>query len=111
MLNLNYLIILLVVFILGGFLGWFLHRFEFKGKAIRMREEAQSIIRQAREEARNIRREAVLQAKDKFYKMKSEFEAEIKEKRKELQRFENRLIQKEEQLDAKLSMLEKRNRH
>ena len=108
MLNLNYLIILLVVFILGGFLGWFLHRFEFKGKAIRMREEAQSIIRQAREEARNIRREAVLQAKDKFYKMKSEFEAEIKEKRRELQRFENRLIQKEEQLDAKLSMLEKK---
>ena len=107
MLNLNHLIILLVVFILGGFLGWFLHRFEFKGKAIRMRE-AQSIIRQAREEARNIRREAVLQAKDKFYKMKSEFEAEIKEKRRELQRFENRLIQKEEQLDAKLSMLEKK---
>ncbi len=105
---LNYVIIGLIVFFLGIALGWLVHRFEFKGRAIRAREQVHSIIKQAKEEARSIRRETTLQAKDKFYRMKSEFETEVKEKRKDLQRLENRLIQKEEQLDSKISVLEKK---
>ncbi len=105
---LNYAISALAIFFLGIVLGWLVHRFEFKGRRIKAREQTHSIIKQAKEEARNIRREATLQAKDKFYRMKSEFEAEVKEKRKDLQRLENRLIQKEEQLDKKSSVLDKK---
>ncbi len=56
------------------------------------------------------RKEAILQAKDQSHQIRSEIEAEYRERRSDLQRQERRLQQKEESLDRKLDAVEKREK-
>ena len=68
--------------------------------------EAQKIRKDAEKEAENIKKNAELEAKDLLYQTKSQFEAESKERRKDLQKLENRLMQKEENLEKKSDAIE-----
>ncbi len=70
--------------------------------------EAQTIVQTAKLEADGVIKEAGIEAKDLLFNMKSEFEAEAKDTRAELKRLENRLIQKEENIDRKAENLEQR---
>lgn len=54
------------------------------------------------------RKEAILEAKEQDLKLRKEFEAETKQKRAELQKQENRLTQKEDSLDKKDEMYNKK---
>ncbi|MFW6146974.1 MAG: ribonuclease Y [Thermodesulfobacteriota bacterium] len=69
---------------------------------------AKKIVLEASKQAETIRKEAQLQAKDKLYQMKLEFEDETRSRRKELQSQERRLFQKEETLEKKMNHLEER---
>ncbi len=71
-------------------------------------EEAQRIIEDAKRRSATLLKEAKLEAKDKLFKMKSDFDAETSETRSELKKQERRLIQKEENLDRKHEQLERR---
>ncbi|MBR4030837.1 MAG: ribonuclease Y, partial [Clostridia bacterium] len=51
----------------------------------------------------------LIEAKDEIYKMRSEAEKEIKDRRTEVQRQERRIQQKEENLDRKVENLEKKD--
>jgi ribonuclease Y len=82
--------------------------FKKKVKEPVSKEEADSLIERARQEAERIKREASLEAKDIVYKAKSEFERELKERQHELNRMERRLRAKEESLEKKLDKLEHR---
>ena len=53
-------------------------------------------------------REALLEAKEETIKAKNDFEKESRERRAELQRYEKRVLNKEEQIDRKLESLEKK---
>ncbi len=55
-----------------------------------------------------MKKESLLEAKDDIYKMRSEAEKEIKDRRVEVQRQERRIQQKEESLDRKLENLERK---
>ena len=72
--------------------------------------EAEQIVKAARNEADGLIKEAGIEAKDRLFKMKSDFESEAKETRSELKRLEKRLIQKEENIDRKTDLFEKRDR-
>ncbi len=72
--------------------------------------EAARILEDARRRSETLVKEAELEAKDKIYKIQSEFESEVKEARSELKQRENRLIQKEEQFEGKQEKLEQRFR-
>jgi len=72
------------------------------------RNESRRIIEDARLRAENLLKEAKLEAKDRLFEMKSNFDAETAEARKELKKQEQRLISKEENLDRKYDQLEKR---
>ncbi len=85
----------------------------FKGKIASQRiktaeEEASRIIEDANRRAATLLKESKLEAKDKLFKMKSEFDAETRETRFELKRIERRVLQKEENIDRKTEQLEKR---
>ena len=69
---------------------------------------SRKIVLEASKQAETIRKEAQLQAKDKLYQMKIDFEEETRSRRKELQNQERRLFQKEETLDKKMEQLEQR---
>jgi len=98
--------------LIGIFIGigslWLIQHIFLKRELFTAKEEAKRIIEDAKEEARQIKQEASSHAKEILYQMRSDFEREIKEKRKDLQRLENRLLRKEEQVDKKLTTLEKK---
>ena len=110
-------------FLFGGGLSWFLY-----AKALRSRNR--KIIKDAEIEAEVIRKDKILQAKEKFLQLKSEHEKEINSRNARVLAAENKLKQKEviftqrmeelqrkkkevdvikENLDAQLLLLDKKN--
>ena len=71
-------------------------------------EKAREIIDDALKTAETKKREALLEAKEENLKAKNDLEKETKERRAEIQRYEKRVLGKEESLDKKLDALEKR---
>ena len=71
-------------------------------------EKAREIIDEAVRTAEAKKREALLEAKEESIKAKNEFEKESKERRTELQRYEKRVLNKEEVLDRKSEAIEKK---
>jgi ribonuclease Y len=101
--------------IVGGFVVGFVMAYLIKGKIVSgkvraAKEEALNIIRDAKRKSETLLKEARLEAKDRLFKMKSEFDTETKETRSELRKQERRLISKEENIDKKLEQLEHRDR-
>ncbi len=71
-------------------------------------EKAREIIDEALKTAETKKREALLEAKEESLRTKNELEKETKERRTELQRYEKRVLTKEETLDRKTEALEKK---
>lgn len=71
-------------------------------------EKARVIIDEALKTAETKKREALLEAKEEALKNKNEIERESKERRAEIQRYEKRVLSKEEALDKKSEVLEKK---
>ena len=70
--------------------------------------KSREIIDEALKVAETKKREALLEAKEESLKTKNELEKETKERRAELQRYERRVLSKEENVDKKSEMLEKK---
>ena len=71
-------------------------------------EKSREIIDEALKTAETKKREALLEAKEESLRTKNELERETKERRAELQRYERRVLNKEENLDKKSETLERR---
>ena len=71
-------------------------------------ERSREIIDEALKVAETKKREALLEAKEESLKTKNELEKETRERRAELQRYERRVLSKEENLDKRAETLEKR---
>lgn len=94
--------------IVAFFLGY-LYRKKIAEKTIKSAEqEAQRIVEEAKKQAEAYKKEATLLAKEEIHRARSEFDREVRERRAELQRFERRLIQKEEMLDKKMAAVEEK---
>lgn len=68
--------------------------------------KASDIINSAKAKAENKKREVLLEAKEEIIKNKAEADKEIRSRRDEISKQENRLMQKEETLDKKISDFE-----
>jgi len=77
-------------------------------RLVRAGEEAEKIKERAEDEARRITKEAELQAKDYLYQAKLEFEEESKKVSEEQKTIQRRLLQREENLDKKVDLLDKK---
>lgn len=71
-------------------------------------EKSREIIDEALKTAETKKREALLEAKEESLKTKNELEKETKERRAELQRYERRVLSKEENLDKKSEAMERK---
>ncbi len=80
----------------------------YEGKIGIAEEKAREIIDEALKTAETKKREALLEAKEESIKTKNELDRETKERRAELQRYERRVLSKEENLDKKAENMEKR---
>ena len=91
---------------MGIIVGYFVRKNISEAKIGQAEKMADDIIDKAKKDAETLQKEKLLEAKEEIHKWRNEAEKENKERRTELQKFERRLIQKEEVLDKKLQTLE-----
>jgi len=101
-------IVALAGIIAGAVIGIIVRKKMADSKLDSAEEYSRKVILEASKQAETIKKEAELQAKDKLYQMKLDFEEETRSRRKELQGQEKRLFQKEETLEKKMQQLEQR---
>ena len=74
-----------------------------------MKKRGDEILKSAREEAENIKKEKIFQAKERFLQLKSEHEQHIAEKNKQIAEAESRMHQKQNALNQQASELGRKN--
>ena len=90
-------------FLIGGALAYVIWNRALNSKKAR-------IINEAKAEGEVIKKDKVLQAKEKFLQLKSDHEKYIIEKSANVNEFENRLKQKDNQLNQRRDELQKKTR-
>ncbi len=95
----------IAMFSVGTLIGYLLRRVIGEAKISSAEAEAQRILEQSTKNAQTRHREIVLEARDNAQKIRAEIDRESRERRREIQRFEHRLINKEESLDRRQESL------
>jgi len=102
-----------VVFLVAFFIGWLTSGKISKNKISRAKEIAAEIITDAEKEAKNIKREKLLEVKDEWLKKKQEFDNELNNRRQKSQNYEKKIESRELNLEKKYELVtekEKQNR-
>ncbi|MBI5206910.1 MAG: ribonuclease Y [Candidatus Firestonebacteria bacterium] len=110
MFNIGSIIVFILIFIIGNAVGFFLRKIMAENKVMTAEKMSKKIIEEAEKEASTQKKQAILEAKEELYKDRANFERENKERRIELINLEKRLLQKEENLDRKVELLEKKEK-
>ncbi|KPK84966.1 MAG: ribonuclease [Bacteroides sp. SM23_62_1] len=92
-----------VAFIAGIVITYFVYQ-EF------LKRKSMNIIREAEIEAEVIKKDKILQAKEKFLQLKSEHEKAINEKNQKILTIENRLKQREGMVSSKFEEIQRKNK-
>ncbi len=101
-------IVALTGIIVGAVIGIIVHKKMAEKRLDSAEDYSRKVISEAKKQAETIRKETQLQAKDKLYQMKLDFEEETRLRRKEVQSQERRLFQKQDTLDKKIAQLEQK---
>lgn len=101
--------ILLVV--VGLFVGAFIMLIINKLKVSAAQKEADKLIQDAKREAEKAKRDGILELKEESYKLKNQTDAEIKEKKKELNELNQRIDNREKSLDKRDELLTEREKN
>jgi len=100
-------ILLIIIGAFAGFLGAHFFRERINSQKIKDADDrVRMTVESAERKAESLVKEAQIEAKDRLFKMKSDFDAETVEARAELKKFENRLQQKEENIEKKHDQVE-----
>jgi len=95
----------------GVFFSGYLIRTFFAGKKLRdAQQKAKELRDLTHRDVENRKKEAELAAKDLLLKLRQDFEKETKERRDEIAAAEKRILQKEENLDKRVDLLEKKEK-
>jgi len=92
----------------GVAVGYLLQRYLSSGRLANATKEAERIVREARREAEATLKEASLEAKEQVHRIRAEVEEEVRDRRNEVMKIEQRLAQREEQLEVRAADLERR---
>jgi len=108
------IIIMVVIVLVVGVAAWFAGAAYRKNiaeaKIGKAEDKAREIIDEALKDAEAKKRDILLTAKEEAMKTKNDIEKEVKERRNEIQRMEERVLSKEENLDKKIDNLDRRER-
>lgn len=102
-------VIVALVALVIGLLAGYIFRKNLAEKTIGSAEQkAKNLLLDAENRCETIKKEITIEAKEEAHRLRSETEAEIRERRAEIQKAERRLIQKEETIDRKIEGLERK---
>ena len=103
-----YLAVTGIVCLIAGLLtGKFFSDKKRKAQEQELQNKADGIIKDARRAAENLKKDKILEAKEKFLKMKSDFEEEANRKKQQIITNENKLKQKDQHLGKEFEKLKK----
>lgn len=94
-----WIVVVLAVAIVCAVAGFFARKYLGEAKIFSAEEAAAKIVQDAKRQAESLQREARLELKDEMHQLRTQTEAEVKERRQELTQLENRLLNREEALD------------
>src|ERR687886_566164 len=100
-------IIGIVALVAGIIAGKFIFAKDTKKQIEDAEQQAQRIIADAQLQAETLKKERILEAKEKFVQLKSEHDKEVLEKNKKISDIENRIKQKELSINQKENSLDK----
>ena len=104
-----YIIITAVVAVLLGLLiGYVIRKNISEAKIGQAENLAKEILEKANRDSETVKKEKLLEAKEEIHRLRTEGEKENKERRNEVQKYEKRVLQKEETLDRKIQSLEQK---
>lgn len=102
--------VLIVIIIVFFYLGWIFNSRIGKKNIANAELESKRIIEDAEKDAKNIKREKLLEVKDEWYKKKTEFDKEVQLKRQKLSQLEKQLQQREENSEKKFDLILQKER-
>ncbi|HBI02550.1 MAG TPA: ribonuclease Y [Paenibacillaceae bacterium] len=102
------LVVALASLVVGAGIGYLVRKSLAEAKISSAETAAKNIVEQAHKDAEALKKETVLEAKDEVHKLRTDAEKELRERRNEIQRLEKRVLQKEESLDRKMELYERR---
>ena len=102
------IIIAIIILIVIGFIQRAMINKASKNRIESLQKEAEGVLEDAKKESEALKKEVILEAKEEAHKLRNDLEKESRERRSELQRLERRLLQREESLDKKSDLLEKK---
>ncbi|MGQ9845379.1 MAG: ribonuclease Y [Caldisericia bacterium] len=105
-----YEILVILVFFLGGVVGFYIRRYVSESKIGGAEKEAARIKELAKQEADLVSKEIISKAREEAVKIKNEVEKELKNRKLEIQKLETRLLQREESIEKKIEVVDKRER-
>ncbi|WP_297435651.1 ribonuclease Y [uncultured Clostridium sp.] len=103
------IIIAIAIVIIGGFIVYKSIQKATETKVDTLVKDAENKLETAKKDADAIKKEAILEAKEEAHRLRSDVEKESRERRNEVQRLEKRVIQREESLDKKADVLDKKD--
>ncbi|MBL0182308.1 MAG: ribonuclease Y [Chitinophagaceae bacterium] len=102
-----YIIIGAAALILGLVLGKLVFAKNTKNQIAEAGQQAQKIIADSQLQAENLKKEKLLEAKEKFVQLKADHDREVMQRNQKISESENRIKQKEQSLNQKDQNLEK----
>ncbi len=102
-------VISVVLFLVGLAIGLVVYKIYSSKKIEKNKSNAIKIIEDAYAEAKTIKKEAIIESKEQAQKYKDEVELEVKERRAEVVKLEERLNQREEYIEKKELAADKKN--
>lgn len=104
-------ILSILIGISGAFAaGWIISTRIGKNRLANAKEKAETLIRNAENEAKNLKKEKELEVKDEWFKQKQQFDQDTKIKREDLDRLEKSLTNKESSMDRKADLINKKEK-
>jgi ribonucrease Y len=109
MLDQNIILIItgVIALVIGIIAGKFIFAKNTRKQVEAAEEQAQKIIRDAQANAENLKKERLLEAKEKFVQLKAEHDKEVLERNRKISDVENRIKQKELSINQRMEQLDK----
>ncbi|MDD5004919.1 MAG: ribonuclease Y [Candidatus Omnitrophica bacterium] len=111
--SLSFITIALVFMLIGALVAYFIgvvRRVLAEKNLENSKMMAKQILEDANKKVEAMRKDAQLEAKDSLFKMRQEFERDTRGRKEELNVIEKRMVQKEENLERRVGLLEKKER-
>lgn len=102
---------MIVALIVGIVIGFVIRNRQHQKELSDAKQNAELIVDDAIKQAQTLKREALFEAKEENLKYRNEIEDELKERRLEINRGENRILKREESLDQKSNQLDIRDQN